>query len=480
MIGHMSQNGGKYILKVSAIAMILLIAAGVIFMLAGQGPDQTGKQAGKLVESGGKEKGRITFAFRKNGTGNDMEDSIKKYNEIKDSTDVEIVKIPDDKYDETLNMYFTSGGAPDVFEIGSEWLDIYVAKDWISDLQNYCSEDFLMRFPDWVDRYMHEKYTGTGIYSLPASQMTIRLIYNKDLFRMVGLDPNSPPKTMDEVKSYAERISKIEIGNKKYGFALNVGDGRKCFEQYMEGANTYNGINYYNLKEGRYDLNVYGKWLKSIREMRENESLFPGETILKSNNILTQFAQGNIGMMYINSASLKILENLFGQLETQFDWDVALPPALDGNTAGKGKVSIIPSTFYCVKSTSSDMNASVAFWKYLYSYEHMEEMYRRGNGIPIIESIYKDALYVSPLLNMNKFIPGVNDSVYPVPPRTINDWLRIDSYIEAIEGSKTVEQVLANETDDLNYQFNLVIDGGQADSNVYRYPEFDWLDPLKR
>lgn len=470
---------GRRLLEISATVLAIAAMAVLLYRLAWPNPART--QETVSIHNNPEGKVRITFAYRKNGAGDEMENSIRKYNETNtDSIEVEIIKIPEDKYDETLNMYFTSGGAPNVFEIGSEWLDTYVTKNWISDLKSYCSEEFLGRFPDWVDRNIHERYSANdSIYSLPASELTIRLIYNRELFRMAGLNPYLPPTTMDELKAYALKISKFETGSKKYGFALNAGDGQKCFERYLEGANTYNGINYYDFKQGRYDLPVYTKWFETIREMRDNESLFPGETILRESNALMQFKEGNIGMMYIDSSALKTLAKLKGE-KAVCDWDVAMPPALEEGTAGKGKISVIPSAFYCVSSTCRNMDAAAAFWKYLYSDEHMGDMYREGVQLPIIGSVAENPDYTPDVKNLNRFLPGKIDSVYPVPPRAITDWSRFDAYIEAIDGTMPVDRILKNENDNLNYQFNLVIDGGQIDSNDYVRPEFDWLDPLKR
>ncbi|HEX2945175.1 MAG TPA: extracellular solute-binding protein [Clostridia bacterium] len=462
------------------IVLILVALSTSIYLLAKPQQRDVQQTSAGQAGLGTDEKKSITFAFRKVGTDEDMENSVIEYNNsVESPVEVKMLKIPDDKYDETLNMYLTSGEAPDVFEIGSEWLDTYVTKDWVRDLSNYCSEEFLSAFPGWTDRFMHEKYSAEGLYSLPASQTTIRLVYNRSLFEMAGLDPDSPPETLDELKSYALKISKTEIGNKKYGFALSAGDGRKCFEQFMESANTCNGVYYYDFRNGQYDLGVYEKWLQTIRQMKENESLFPGETILKGSNALMQFREGNIGMMYMTSASLKMLAGTDGT-DSQPDWDTAMPPAFDRSTAGKGKVSIIPSTFYCVSNTSGNIEESVGFWKYLYSYEHMGEMFRNGNAIPVMKEVYSDTAYKSKINGMDNFLPGNQDSVFPVAPAIINDWSRVESYMEAIEGTNTVGQVLKNETENLNYQFNLIIDGGLVNSNDYAHPDFDWLDPLKR
>ena len=58
------------------------------------------------------------------------------------------------------------------------------------------------------------------VYALPMYVSPYVLYYNKDLFEKAGLDPNSPPKTYDEMLEMAEKLSKLttEDGNKVYAF----------------------------------------------------------------------------------------------------------------------------------------------------------------------------------------------------------------------------------------------------------------------
>jgi len=54
-------------------------------------------------------------------------------------------------------------------------------------------------------------------YSLPVSASNLGLFWNKELFEQAGLDPNTPPRTWDELVEFSETI-KEETG--KWGFEL--------------------------------------------------------------------------------------------------------------------------------------------------------------------------------------------------------------------------------------------------------------------
>ncbi|WP_332445902.1 ABC transporter substrate-binding protein [Sphaerochaeta sp.] len=57
-------------------------------------------------------------------------------------------------------------------------------------------------------------------YGIPLYVSPYVLYYNKNLFKQAGLDPNKPPKTYNEMLSYAEKLSKLKDanGNKVYAF----------------------------------------------------------------------------------------------------------------------------------------------------------------------------------------------------------------------------------------------------------------------
>ena len=57
-------------------------------------------------------------------------------------------------------------------------------------------------------------------YGIPLYVSPYVLYYNKNLFTQAGLDPNKPPKTYDEMLSYAQKLSQLKDanGNKVFAF----------------------------------------------------------------------------------------------------------------------------------------------------------------------------------------------------------------------------------------------------------------------
>jgi sn-glycerol 3-phosphate transport system substrate-binding protein len=62
------------------------------------------------------------------------------------------------------------------------------------------------------------------LYSMPFNLSSPILYYDKNDFREVGLDPEKPPQTLEDVKAYSEKLlQKDSSGNiTRSGIALDV------------------------------------------------------------------------------------------------------------------------------------------------------------------------------------------------------------------------------------------------------------------
>ena len=72
-------------------------------------------------------------------------------------------------------------------------------------------------FPQLIS---NAKWNDT-LYAIPMEATTIALLYNKDLFKQVGLDPNHPPENWNELKEFSKRLTYDVNGDGKmnhYGF----------------------------------------------------------------------------------------------------------------------------------------------------------------------------------------------------------------------------------------------------------------------
>jgi multiple sugar transport system substrate-binding protein len=428
----------------------------------------------------------ITLAVQSSEETKEIESRLAQFNAAHQGFYVELVNLPRDRYDETLNMRMTSGEGPDVFQIGIGWLATYTYKNYLLDLSKAVDEKIVKAFPDWVMNYTKHY---DSFYAIPSGMMTLRLIYNKDLLASAGYDPEHPPISLLELKSYANKISQANTGYRKYGFALPAGEDLAGFQQALEMASTYSGVYYYNFAHVKYDFSVYTAWFQMMLTMKQEGGLFPGETSLKSDTALAQFAEGNIGMMYITNHDFALLNQM---KPMQFSWGIAMPPLLKPSDQGKGALMVYPDSPMVINANTSHKEEAVELWEFLHSREYLGAVYKQGDAIPTLKEVTDDPQFQPLLPKFNNFLLNSNESPYPrepkfilqnVPnqftPRNLGDAVRMKAYRDILQGLQSPEAMLQELTVQYNHSLDSAVINNRINLNDYMNPAFNPKHPLK-
>ena len=89
-------------------------------------------------------------------------------------------------------------------------------------------------------------YTVGGTqWSMPLNSSVPLLYYNKTAFRAAGLDPDKPPQNLDEIRTAAEKLSKVNGGPATYGF------GAAIYGWFLEQFAATAGEEFCNAQNGR-------------------------------------------------------------------------------------------------------------------------------------------------------------------------------------------------------------------------------------
>jgi len=140
----------------------------------------------------------------------------KKYEEI---TGVKVnfeLYAPSDAYTQKVRAAAQGANLPDIFGILGEKRDFasFIKAGFILDLTPYMEANGSI----WKDSFFSEALSVNefiegnsynvkpGIYGVPIDIMTIQLLYNKDLFEKLGLDPEKPPVTFQEFLDIGKKI----------------------------------------------------------------------------------------------------------------------------------------------------------------------------------------------------------------------------------------------------------------------------------
>jgi len=138
-----------------------------------------------------------------------MNDLIQQFEARNPGIKIEQVTFPYESYQQKVAAAVPAGEGPDVLNLYYGWLPLWVKSGYIQALpdSDFSSSYLAKTFYPFVAQSVS---FGGRNYSVPTAVRTLALIYNKKLFREAGLDPNVPPRTLDELLADAKRLSKYD------------------------------------------------------------------------------------------------------------------------------------------------------------------------------------------------------------------------------------------------------------------------------
>ena len=102
-------------------------------------------------------------------------------------------------------------------------------------------------------------YTVGGTqWSMPLNSSVPLLYYNRTAFEAAGLDPDRPPRNLDEIRAAAERLSKVNGGPVAYGF------GAAIYGWYLEQLASTAGESFCSPQNGRTGQRVTSAEFSSL------------------------------------------------------------------------------------------------------------------------------------------------------------------------------------------------------------------------
>lgn len=152
-----------------------------------------------------------------------MNQLIAKFQETNPDIKVKQTTFPYADYQTKVAAAILAGQGPDVVQLFYGWTDNFVSGKMIRPLR---AEAFP---PAEIERDFFQIVSamkrGNDYYGLPTAVRSLALFYNKKAFKDAGLDPDNPPKTLDELVAAAEKTTKRDgSGNiVSAGMTLDMG-----------------------------------------------------------------------------------------------------------------------------------------------------------------------------------------------------------------------------------------------------------------
>ncbi len=157
---------------------------------------------------------------------------VKDFNESQDEVYVEDLGISFFDYLSKMDTAIPAGTGPDVGFNGLEDNAFRAESGVLVNLQPYIEADgfdmgqFYQAARDYVTH-------DGGVYGMPIAWGNRILVYNKQMFRDAGLDPEKPPKTLEELEAYADKLTKIGANGEIEVMGFHPALGNATYKDYL-------------------------------------------------------------------------------------------------------------------------------------------------------------------------------------------------------------------------------------------------------
>jgi multiple sugar transport system substrate-binding protein len=318
-----------------------------------------------------------------------MDQLIVEFQKANPDITVKQVTFPYADYQTRVVAANMSGKGPDVMQLFYGWLDKFAVGGILQPLPK--------------DTFPHDKIEsdffpivsamkrGDDYYGLPTAVRSLALFYNKKLFTEAGLDPSSPPKTLDEFVAAAQKIAKhdasgnltvagstLDMGGQDHQWWREVLIRQFGGEPYTDGDKKVT----YDSEAGLKALSFYTslqleKKIGQAGFMDEGQAAFRG---------------GKAGMTIDGTFRLGSFKSI-----KDFEWGVTELPA---NAEGiRSNYASYFANGISAKTTGKELEASKKFLAYISSAEAMDIWLKTVGELParraaaMTEENLKDPIY---------------------------------------------------------------------------------------
>jgi multiple sugar transport system substrate-binding protein len=336
-----------------------------------------------------------------------------------------------------LRLRYSSGQAPDVFHVHANVMAELAELGLLEPAPAFI--DSLVEAEGRTEMIRQATVIDGVNYGMVSDVTPTVLYYNKDIFREVGLDPEQPPRTWEELITYAERtaqhdasgqVTRAGISLRKRGFKPGTAEKWLSF-LYSAGGVAFNEAGTqarFNSPAGRealgfYETVLFDKKLDAINLEGDQQG----------------FAQGKAAMFIREVHVIRWLKRNYPDL----DFGVATLPRRD--------TSLSSGTPYVwnVSTQTAHPEASWRFVEFLMSPETRARYASIGGVIPVTRSVaarpaFRDDPYLSTFLEQD--VKKVN--LFPHAGRATG---RLGAYIERFcYGRMSVEETLRRAEREVN------------------------------
>jgi len=262
---------------------------------------------------------------------------------------------------------------------------------------NYDLSDFEQRVIDYYS-------VQNKLYSMPFNVSNPILYYNKKAFEEVGLDPDSPPRTLQEVREYSEKLIERDAGGNVTRSGISLEISAWYFEQmlaahddlYVDNGNGREARATEVLLDNEAGLEIFTWWHEMVDEdLAVNVGRNPSGL-----DALLAIGVERVAMTIGSSAALRSVVDILGGGEfPNVELGTGPMPVLEGSEGG---VIVGGASLWILKDRPvEEQEAAWEFVKFLVEPQSQAEWYAGSGYLPIRRS----ALELEPSIQVQEQYP---------------------------------------------------------------------------
>ncbi len=433
--------------RILAIVMSLLLVASVL-PLSG-----CGEKAGDMI--------KITYWSASGSEKSTLEQIVNDYNKgpgKKAGVQVELVITTDNT--KNIDIAQQNDQLPDLCSPTYTQRELFAKQGDIVPIESFeGGKEFLEEYDTPV---VEKRNAFDGkVYSVYTDVQTAGLIYNKDLFKAAGLvDENGeakPPKTWDELREYAKKLT--DPSQNVYGYSFPY----KFSTYYTINAPFAKSIipsseltDYENLTVAPGNFNEV---FDLMMAMQKDGSLFPGADTLDNDTSRAYFSAGKIGMMPGISWDTGVLTT---QFVAQCDWGVAPMPVKDSENTYPA-YSTLAGGPVLTKTALTHPEAAFDFYKYIHSDEVLIRLANETGTLPYKEDLIEKATEMDEHAKQFRALYDENYDRTVYPTYTIEGDSSADMYKKVWSGQMSSQEAARILAENSQQGLRKAVESGKID-----------------
>ncbi|MEO3856517.1 sugar ABC transporter substrate-binding protein [Acrocarpospora sp. B8E8] len=356
------RNRPRWPVRAAAVALLLAAAA------CGQEESPpSASQAAQAATTTCASKGALTMWERSGGNKQMVDMLVEAWNTKNPDCKINLTYIPHTEMVGKIAQGVASGDVPDLMG-----MDLIYAPQFEKEQQLVDITDQIKDWPELKTASAGHMTVATyqdRLFGVPLYADVSALFYNKDLFARAGLDPDKPPTSLAELRSYADKITALGGGVKGYYLPGNCA-GCNIFTvgplMWASGATIE--------ATGPGDEPLVGDGVKQVlqftRDMVKAGNVPEGSRTENGETFHLQFGSGKVGMMGTGNFNITLAR----QQNPGMKFGIALLPGVAPNSSA----SFIGGDLVVIPKGSKRVNDAVNVMKFLLSDEVQVEVYAKA------------------------------------------------------------------------------------------------------